>query len=250
MTQAITLIQDALEKDQIYSPGDTIGDADAQSCLRVLNNMIDSWSTESLSCFAILEQSVALQPGKQSYTIGTVGSPDINATRPLRLLNAPGSAYIQDTNGNNYWVNVVEQDKWNLIGNRSPNTITSNIPDTLFYDPQVPLGILNFWPTENAGGYTAFWDSYLQLMEFPDLFTDVGLPPGYKLALGDCLARRVWRYFKAKEPIPADIEADAAGAKANIQRINFREQLMIFEPELLPRAASVYNVYSDRGGTA
>src|SRR5690349_2150704 len=144
--QALDIISFALKRMGVYAPGETIADSDAEDCLVILNDMLDSWSNESLACFTILEQSVALVAGKASYTIGSGG--DVSGTRPLRLIKTAGSAYIQDTTGQNYPVEVVERDLWNLIGNRS-GIVTSQVPDTLFYDPQFPLGLLNFWPTPN-----------------------------------------------------------------------------------------------------
>ncbi len=244
MTTALGLIQDSLEKIGVYAPGDTISDADAQRGLIVLNDMIDSLSTESLSCFAILEQSVELIPGKSAYTIGTVGSPDINATRPIRLRTGPGAAYLQDPNGNNYAVEVVTQMKWNMIGNRS-QLVNSNKPDTLFYDPQFPIGILNFFPQPNEG-ITAFWDSLLQLTEFDNLATDVTFPPGYQLAIKRNLDIWLCPYFKPDGfQIPQLWFEMANTSKANIKRANMRPDSIVFDAELLPRAASAYNVYTD-----
>jgi hypothetical protein len=242
-TTALDIIQDALEKIQAYGPGDTVGDADAQRALNVLNNMLDSWSTEALTVFAYQEQSTVLTVGKIQYTIGQSGSPDLNLPRPIRLLSGPGSAYVLDTMGNRYDVEVLTQDQWNRIWNIT-NT-NSSWPTSLFYDPQFPLGILNVYPSPNQGGMTLFWDSYLALTQFATLYTAFSFPPGYKLALVDTLARRLWRYFKkTSEQIPNDIVSDAAGAKRNIKRVNNREVELGFDPALYVRGQG-YNVYSD-----
>lgn len=245
-TTALDLIQDSLEKIQAYAPGETIGDADAQRALNVLNNMIDSWSTESLTVFAYQEQSTVLAIGKVQYTIGQTGSPDLSLPRPIRLLSGPGSARVEDSGGNRYDVDVLTQDQFNRIWNIS-NT-TSSWPTALFYDPQFPLGILKIYPAPNQGGMTLFWDSYLALAQFASLFALVSFPPGYKLALVDTLARRLWRYFKkTSEPIPQDIINDASGAKRNIKRVNNREVELGFDPALYVRGQG-YNVYSDSTG--
>src|ERR1700731_3600851 len=221
-TTALDIIRDSLEKIQAYAPGEPLDDADAERALNVLNNMLDSWSTESLACFAILEQSVVLSVNKITYTIGTSGGADINLVRPLKLNSAPGSAYVLDTQGNRYPLDVLTQDEWNRIWN--PTNTNSSWPTSIFYDAQWPLGKLNFYPQPNQGGMTAFWDSYTQLTQFTALVGAGGtfsFPPGYKLALVDSLARRLWRYYKkSSEQIPTDIVQDAAGAQRNIKRIN------------------------------
>ncbi len=244
MTTALSLIQDSLEKIGTYSPGETVSDADAERALIVLNDMIDSWSTESLTCFTILEQTTTLIPGKSAYTIGTVGSPDINDTRPIRLRAGPGAAYLQDSNGNSYGVEVVSKMKWNMIGNRSPTT-TSNIPDTLYYSTDFPLGTLNFFPTPNQG-IAAFWDSFLQLTEFANLAADVTFPPGYQLAIKDNMAIMLCPYFKPDGfQIPQLWFEMANKSKANIKRANTRQDSIVFDGELLPRASATYNIYRD-----
>src|SRR5579863_8507426 len=101
----------------VYGTSDTLSSGDAQLGLTTLTDMLDSWSNESLTTFATLEQSFVLVPGQQSYTIGTGGQ--INLTRPIRILEGPGSAYVQDSNGNNYPMEVVPRDKWNQYTNRS-----------------------------------------------------------------------------------------------------------------------------------
>ena len=208
--------------------------------------MLDGWSNENLSCYAITEQSVVLTPGKSTYTIGTSGGADIALTRPLRLIDGPGAAYMQDPTGNNFWLNVVPLDKWNLIGNRT-STVNSNIPDTLFYDPQFPLGKLNFWPQPNTGGYTAFWDSYLQLTDFTALDSAVSLPPGYKDALQKCLAIEIWPDFKSGEPTQLLVMM-ADKARATIKRTNIRPVEAVYDPELVSRAIPTFNIYSGRDG--
>ena len=237
MATAIDAITDALRKMQVYSPGEPISDADAEQMLTIANDMLDSWSSESLTCFAILEQSAPLQVNVSQYSIGPGGV--FNMTRPIRLIDGPGAAYLMDTSSNRYPVAVVPQDKWNLIGNLAVN---SNIPDTLFYDPQFPLGIINVWPTPNTT-YTLYWDSYLQLTEFPNLSSTLSFPPGYKKAIQDCLSVEAWPYF-FKEPVPQILIELASKSKGNIKRANIRPVEAVYDPELVARGGT-WNIYTD-----
>lgn len=241
MTTARDIVQDALEMLGVYAAGETMTDADAERGLTRLNNMMDSWSNESLSCYQILEQSGAMQVGVASYSIGTGGT--FNMTRPLRISDAPGSAYLQDTNGNNYPVKVVPRDYWNLIGSR---IVTSNVPDTLFYDPQYPLGIINVFPVPTIN-WTLFWDSFLQLTDFANLSATLSLPPGYELAIKTNLALHLKPYFSVANIDPLVIE-QARESKANIKRTNLRPETAKYDPEIVARAQGSYNIYSDRNG--
>lgn len=242
MSTALDMLTNSLQKIGVYAPGETITAADAQLGLGVLNDMLDSWSNESLTCFAIKEYQLPLQAGVSSYTVGPGGV--LNATRPIRVIVGPGAAYLQDTNLNNYPVNVVPQDQWNLIGTRAVN---SNIPDTLFYDPQFPLGILNVFPTPNIN-YNLFFDTYLQLVEFTSLNQVVQLPPGYKKAIQDNLAIELKPYFADAEVSQLLIEI-ASKSKGNIKRSNIREVVALYDSEIVSRAQGSYNIYSDRSGS-
>jgi len=234
------IVQDALEMLGVYAPGEVMTDADAQRGLSCLNAMLDSWSNESLACYANLEQSGTLVPGQQFYTIGPGGN--FNMQRPLAITVGPGAARITDGNGNQYDVEVVTQDRWNLIG--APYT-TSDIPDTLFYNPQYPRGIIGIFPVPIIG-YTLTWDSRLQLSEFPDLITDMILPPGYYMALTTNLALFAKPYFAAAgSQIDPLIIVNAGISKGNIKRTNMKEVVARFDPEIVSRASPTYNIYDD-----
>lgn len=243
---ALDMITDALQGIGVYAPGEPITAADSELCLQRLNTMVDSWSNESLLTYAILEQSGTLVPGQRQYTIGAGGN--FNMTRPLRIIESPGSTYVVDANGNRYNLEVVPRNRWNLIGNL--DQVTANFPNTLFYDPQYPLGIINLYPKPNIG-WTLYWDSYLQLSDFSELTTQLTLPPGYQAAIQDNLAVELWRFFKPDNAaIPPTTLAIASRSKGNVKRTNVREMLANYDPELVSRANGSYNIYtgSNRGG--
>lgn len=242
MSTAGDMIRDALGLTRVYAPGDVVTGADMALGLRVLNRMMDSWSNEALACFARMEQSSPLVVQKATYTIGPGG--DFDMARPLKLLSGDGAAYLQDALGNNFPITVVEQDQWNLIGNR---TTTSDIPDTLFYDAQFPLGTINIFPTP-TNTYTLFWDSTLQLEEFADQTTPVTLPPGYEAAIVHNLAIWLKPYFKAAD-IAKEVVELARTTLAAIKRTNIREVVAGYDTEIVAKGSSTYNIYRDGRGS-
>lgn len=244
MSTALDIITQALRRIGVYGPNDTITDADAQDCLVRLNDMLDMWSNENLMCLTELEQSGALVVAQNSYTIGSGGN--FNVTRPIKIKDGAGAAYIQDTNGNNFPVDVVQRDQWNLIGNRG-SSITSNYPTTFFYDPQYPLGVLNVFPTPNTT-FTAFWDSYLQLTDFATLSSSFSMPPGYKKAMQDNLAIEIWPDFWG-DGAPQLLTELASKSKAAVKRANTRPVVAVYDPELVSRSQSSYNIYRDSSST-
>ena len=240
-TTALDMITDALQGIGVYAPGEPLRDSDLTTCMRRLNAMIDEWSNESLLCYTILEQSGVLIPGQWQYTIGAGGN--FNMTRPLRIIESPGSCYIMDSNGNRYNLEVVPRNRWNLIGNIAQ--VTANFPNTLFYDPQYPLGVINVYPIPNVG-WTLYFDSYLQLVEFANATTVLSLPPGYEKAIEDNLRVEFWPYFKPDNvPVPATTLAVAQRSKSAVKRTNSRETLANYDPELVSRANGTFNVYTD-----
>lgn len=238
-----TIIVSAFNELQLYAPGEDIANVDIAKGFQSLNIMLDSWSNESLSTFCILEQSILLTPPTALYTIGPGGTgidTSKGGQRPLRIIEGPGAAYIQDTNYNNYNVDVITRAEWNMIGNR---TINSNIPNCIFYDPQFPLGQLNVFPEPNIG-YTLFFDSYSQLARMPSIDVDIDLPPGYEKALQHNLAIELSSSYPIAK-LSAQTVALAREAKANIKRTNSKILLSVYDPELITKATGSYNIYSD-----
>lgn len=236
-----TIVFDALQRLGVYNPTDTMTSSDASLGLSVLNDMLDSWSNESLTTFCYTESSGTLVVGQQSYTVGPGGN--FNVTRPLRIPEGPGMARIRDSNANDFDLTVVGRDVWNMIGLK---TNSSDIPDTLFYDPQMPLAIINIFPVPQIA-YTLYWDSYQQLSEFPDLTTLISFPVGYNLALKTNLALELHPYF-LQDQINPILARSASASKGNIKRTNNRPIIANYEAEIVSRASPTYNIYRDRSG--
>ena len=227
----------------VYAPGEPVSSADMTQAFTRLNDMLDSWSNESLTCYAILEQTGTLIPGQYQYTIGTSAGANFSMTRPIRLIKTPGSVYVVDSSGNRYTLQVVERDQWNLIGNIA--NVTSDFPNVIFYDPQYPLGIINVFPIPNIG-WQMYWDSYLQLTDFASLTTQLSLPPGYAKALKDNLALELWPYFKQDNSVPSALLVSTARiSKGNVKRSNYRLNTALYDPEIIRTGQGSYNIYSD-----
>ncbi len=224
----------------VYAPGDQISSADLTRSLSVLNDMMDIWSNESLACFDWITQTFTMVPGQYQYTVGPGGF--INGTRPLRVSDAPGSAYLLDAELNRYLMDVVDQLTWNI---QTTAVANSDLPDHLFYDPQYPLGIVNIWPTPSSS-WTCSFLSYAQLGDFAAPSSAFSLPPGYKRAITTNLCLSLKPYFASSQIDPLIIK-EASETKASVKRNNMRTQIAVMDPELVSRGNAVYNIYSDRG---
>jgi hypothetical protein len=241
MTVALDIITDALQRLGVYDANQPLNSEDAQLGLNVLNDLLDSLSTENLVCYANLEQSFSLTVGQAQYQIGGGSGPASGLVRPLDIPPGRGSAYIQDTNLNNFPVDIVNQDQWNMIGLR---TITSNIPDTLFYDPQYPVGLINLFPIPNIS-YTLFFDCRLLLSDLANITAAVTLPPGYNRFLKANLAVELHPYY-SDQPLNPLVLAAALESKGNVKRSNLKEVVADYDPEIVSRGTPTYNIYRDR----
>ena len=238
MATALDLITDVFYKMKVYAPGQTITGEDSAWALTTLNDMFDSWSNDSLTCYANTEQSFILVPGKSQYTIGTGG--DINSNRPISIQTSPGTAYLVDTNSNRFEVSIIEQDKWNQI---SLLTEQSDLPDTLFYNPQYPLGIINLFPVPSAA-YTLKFIYRMSLANISTLTGTFSLPPGYLEAIKANLLIRLWNDYRQGDPPAVRIEI-ARTSLANIKRTNIKISPSSVDSAIVSRTPSSYNIYTD-----
>ena len=236
MSTAQDLIQAALEELGVYAPGETLTAADSSRGLWALNAMLDSWSNESLACFALQTYTLPLVVGKQSYTIGAGG--DLSTNRPISLKYGPGAAFVTDATGNRYPVDVIPQDQWNQIGLLSS---TSQIPTMLFYDPQYPLGVLNVFPVPTIQ-YGLTFEANLPFADFATLQTVMSLPPGYQDAIQHNLAIRLHPYFKNGPINPLLVEL-ASTTKAAVKRSNLKLNVARYDAEIVSRGTPTYNIF-------
>jgi len=215
---------------------------EANDALTALNALLDSWSLEGLMTYETLERSFSLQVAKNSYTIGPSGA-DITATRPLDIVQA----YVQDASSNNFPMRIIPMDKWNLIGNRGVG-ITSQIPDTLFYDPQFPNGVINVFPTPLLT-YTLFYDSALNQVTFAALTTNLSMPPGYERAFVYNLAVEISSMFgipiPAAQPGQKNVAQLAAESLANVKRANIKEVISEYDGSIISKSYATYNIFRD-----
>lgn len=240
MTTASQVITRAAQSIRYLARGEVLSAQDANDGLTAFNAMLDSWSNENLFSYVVLERSFTLTVGTSAYTIGTGGT--LNVTRPLDITQA----YVQDTNANNFLMNIRTRDWWNQIGNRG-STITSQIPTDLFYDPQFPLGVINIFPTPLLG-YTVFYDSTQQQVDPSALTTTISMPEGYERAYVLNLAiEMVSAGFPCmlSDKDYATLIENASRAKANVKRTNIKDVIANYDAAIVSKSYASYNIYRD-----
>jgi hypothetical protein len=238
MTTAADIIRRAAIALGYLGRTETLSAGDANDGLTAFNAMLDSWVGESLMSYVTLQRSFPLVANTAQYTIGSGGT--INSARPYDILQA----FVRDSNNNDYPMSIVPRYNWNQIGQK---TITSQIPDTLFYDPQYPLGVINIFPVPLLA-YTVYFDSVQNQIDFSDLTTSLSAPDGYERAYVFNLALELMSVGFPCLLGPnelARLTANASDAKANVKRQNIKEVKAEYDAAIVSKSYATYNVYSD-----
>jgi hypothetical protein len=211
MATALEIIESAMGKLGLFGPGDTVSPEDADTCLKRLNAIVDSWDNEGVFAYTTTNTVFTLPANTNSRTIGP--AMQINMVRPLKILRGSFSRL----DGRDYPLDPITEAEYNQISLKS--TIGSVAPTVCFYDGATPTGIVYFWPvsatsvevhlvTPEVGGAAT------------DLTTNYVFPPGYQRALEYALAVDIAPDFD-QEPTPMVI-GQAANLKRALKRSNAR----------------------------
>ena len=171
MTTARQIIRRSLQLNGVLTKNEAPAGDEASDGLIALNDLIESWSNDSLLIYARLSESFPLVSGQASYTIGPGG--DFDTTRPMQIL----SAFTRIGNID-YKMSTINGVSFDQIPQKD---ISSSIPETIFYDGNAPLGTLTIYPVPTTGNIHL--RSEKQLTAFTTLDTDLDLPPGWDRAL-------------------------------------------------------------------
>ena len=216
MTTALDIITGALRRINAYAPGETLSTADANDALQLLNDLLDTWSTEHLTVYANAEDTATLTPGKPSYTIGTGG--DINVARPLRVVQVFTRITTSGAGAIDYPCEEAASEQYLSIGLKSQ---PGPWPRMFFYNSTFPLGTLYLWPVPTMAGELHLWCDNV-LSQFATLTDVLSMPQGYARALKLNLALELAPEYK-KEPSALLVE-QARSAKAVIKALNSSPQ--------------------------
>lgn len=227
MSTARDLINGSLRLLGVLANGETAQAQEMTDGFLALNEMIDSWSTESLMVFAETRESFLFVGGQQTYTMGVGGN--FNTSRPQKITNAAVQV-IGTSPPNEIPIEIINEDQWAGIQVKS---ITSSIPTRLYMDGANPLQNLSYWPIPNIA-YNAILYSWKPLSAIADVNTTIVFPPGYAKALRFNLAVTLGPEY-GREPNQIVI-AGANDSKANIERMNVTTQLMATDPALAAQA--------------
>lgn len=208
---ATEIISGALVDIGEVGAGEVVGADDLSYGLTRLNGIIDSWSVERLSLYAVVRALLTLIPNQQDYTMGPTAADYTSEGRPILVQTM--SIVLSGTTIR-FPMNMLTAKQWAMIPEKG---LSGLLPTDVYVDMQFPnLGFhLAPIPTVAQGVELFYWAA---LSQFPDLVTDVGFPPGYMDALKYTLMLHLSPAYE--KPIDPAILALAQSKKAAIQTIN------------------------------
>jgi hypothetical protein len=173
-----------------------------------LNQMLDSWSTESLAVFATIEQVIVWPAGQAVQTLGPSGA--LIGIRPISM----DAATYYVVNGLSYSIEIINNAQYNDIVLK---TAMSPFPSVLNVNATYPDAIISLWPVPNQNIEMHFVS--VSPLDQPALTTTVlSFPPGYLRAFASNLALEIASEFGI-EP-PKSVQKIAMTSKRDIKRIN------------------------------
>lgn len=232
MSTAGDQINRALRLLGVLAEGETPSAETSNDALVVLAQMLDSWSTERLSVYALQDQSFTWPANQSSRTVGPSG--DFVGNRPVRVLD---STYFVDSGGTSQPVQIVNVDQYNAV---SVKDTTSSYPSMLYVNNTMPNATLTVYPVPSEA-LTLHLSSVSELSQPASLTTELVFPPGYQRTFAYNLACELAPEFGV-EPSPT-VSRIAMTSKRNIKRINNPMALMGM-PAALVTKSTRFNVYT------
>lgn len=216
MSTALDLIKGALRKINSYSPGETLAPPDANDALEVLNDMLDSWSTDHAFVYASPENVFQFVANQYQYSIGPGGDFAVDS-----LTGEPVQRPLRITSGFTRFSGLDFELEVTLTEERYASILLKNQPApwplVLWYNPVYPLGLLNFYPAPSAAGELHLYTDQI-LTRFTSLNQVVSLPQGYSRAIKWALARELCSEYGY--PLTPAIEGLAKEAVMLIRSLN------------------------------
>lgn len=237
---ARALITRALRTLGVLATGEAAPADVANDALESLNEMLDTWSLESLAVYDETLTTHVLTASKASYTIGSGG--DIAISWPIQIDMAQLRVTTATPNID-LPLRVLSDQEYAVIPLK---TEESTYPTSVWLDRNYPLAVLHLWPVPNQVNTLVLWTKGI-VQTFAALSTLVSVPRGYERALRFNLAVELApEYGKA---VSAELRELARESKAWVKRANSKP-LLLTSLACPMGGRRRYNVQSDAAATA
>lgn len=151
------------------------------------------------------------------------------APRPVRINSAFVRVVSSVTGTLDYPVAILTSEEYELIGIK---TLSGPWPRAVYYQPSLPMGILNYWPNPSSGEMHLFCD--MQMVRFNSLSDTLALQPGAIMALRWNLAELLLPSYGRNDQMLIElVQKFAAQGRMYIKRSNMQpQQASRFDPSL------------------
>ena len=231
MATAGDLIEGALRLIGALADGETPSGAMGADALATFNSMIDSWSTERLSVFALDDQAFTWPANTTTRTMGPTGQ--LSGTRPVRVED--GTYFVQGTLS--YPLQLINKEQYDGISLKSS---TSTFPQVMYVNMTMPDIELTMWPVPTSA-IELHVVSVEVLTQPAALATTLAYPPGYERALRYNLACELAPEYGVAPSRQVLRIADVS--KRNLKRINNPMDVMSMPYALVARQQR-FNIFS------
>lgn len=211
MATAQTIVNRALRLIGAIASGESPTTAESDDALVALNAMIESWQTEKLHVYTLVDTAYTASVGDGSYTVG----PSANFALTPRPPSLDG--VFARVSSIDYPIDLVSEDRWFAIPDK---TSRSDIPRFAYYEPTIATGTLLVWPVPSAS-ISIHIVTGTPLGTLATLGTTVSVPQGGERALAYNLAVDIAPEYPGHKDITEVIRI-ATEAKAAIKRANQR----------------------------
>ncbi|HUN00408.1 MAG TPA: hypothetical protein PLI96_07990 [Halothiobacillus sp.] len=233
------LINQTLKIIGVIGVGQTPAAEDANDALQQLNQMLALWQRQRWLVNGLITTGM-VSTGAVTYTVGQTGNyaiprPDRIESAFMRFLNASGNVTVDKP-----IVLINSREDYNEISVKNLSTV----PQGVFYDNNLPLGTLYFWPIPPANLYEMFITTMSALQNFTSLSTIITLAPEYIDAMQWSLAERLRPLYQL--PPDPTITALAAGARSVLRSANAQVPSLDMPGNIPGQSNGWYNPFSDR----
>jgi hypothetical protein len=235
VTTARALIASTLRLLGVLASNEPPTAEEAFDGLQTLNQLVDSWSNERLTLYAIERLDVPLIVGQALYTWGVPGGM-IAHPRPLQVEGVV--LRLTDQPDMEWPLTAYSQAEYQALAQKG---MTSLYPQLWQYTPTYPLGELRMWPVPQQA-HTLGLFPWVPLTRFASLDTELTFPPGYERALRFGLALDLAPEYD-REASTALVGAFAQAFSA-IKRTNTVVPTLGMDPAMSGRQAGAWEASS------
>lgn len=227
MTTTLALITQAMRKAGILTKTETPSADEAQDALTTLNQMLESWSNDSMMISARVIEEFTMVGGQREYTIGP--NQDFNTTRPTYVVGVYNRLGSID-----YPVSEVTDE---VYGEQIAMKNIQARPIFYNYSNSYPYGKFKFWPVPDLSYKTFF--IFEKPLSMVGLNETISLPPGWERAIVYNLAAELPTEY-GMEPAPSIIQL-ADSSKDAIRRAILKSRTMDANPLAVNTTNNIYS---------